>query len=66
MAHNVETRRSGQSKRASGIVLAGNNPEVAQNPVLFNQAAYIASRFSVSASVSRVLAEHAFAKGVSR
>lgn len=61
MLVHVEAGRADGRDRASECVLWRNASDVDQNPVLFNQAAYIASRFAVSASVSRVLAEHAFA-----
>ncbi|GGD93523.1 hypothetical protein GCM10011390_10380 [Aureimonas endophytica] len=57
-----ETRRAGQRKRASKIVLCRNIEEDTA-PLLSRQAAVIAARFAMSDALARAVAELAFAQG---
>lgn len=64
MSQTAETRRREQAPTGSQNSFSGGNvSEIAQNPLLFNQAARIARRFVVSAALARVVAEHAFSNG---
>ncbi len=63
MPFNEETRRTGKCGRASNVSLGSDAFEIAQNPLLFNQAARIARRFVVGDALARIIAEHAFSNG---
>lgn len=63
MSLTAETRQRGQALTGSQKSFSGGNiSEIAQNPLIFNQAAWIAARYSVGAAHARVIAEHVFAR----
>ena len=63
MNSTSEAGRAAGRDRASEVVLCRNASEVDQNPVIFNQAAWLAARFTMGAAHARVVAEHVFQTG---
>lgn len=62
MHPNEETRRTGKCGRASENVLARTLSDIAQEPIVFNQIAWLTARYDVGEAHARLLAELAFAR----